>query len=203
MDGRPNQHPIRRAVIIIISAVGVSALAAVIIIWFAGLTGSTAWAVVAGLLAVLLVSLIIGLLLLRRDVFGPLMVFGLAAFFSLTWLYPGFGGVRPDPVAAIEWIARPDGSRLALHVTRASATTQPPIIAVHGGPGVADMAHDAPAFAPLATDRNVYVNDRVCQRATQLGRIVQLRRRDRARDHFRAFQDHRSDHVGHAGCAPP
>jgi hypothetical protein len=203
MDGRPNQHPIRRAVIIIIAAVGVSALAAVIIIWFAGLTGSTAWAVVAGLLAVLLVSLIIGLLLLRRDVFGPLMVFGLAAFFSLTWLYPGFGGVRPDPVAAIEWIARPDGSRLALHVTRASATTQPPIIAVHGGPGVADMAHDAPAFAPLATDRNVYVNDRVCQRATQLGRIVQLRRRDRARDHFRTLQDHRSDHVGHAGCAPP
>jgi proline iminopeptidase len=49
MDGRPHQHPIRRAVIIIISAVGVSALAAVIIIWFAGLTGSTAWAVVAGL----------------------------------------------------------------------------------------------------------------------------------------------------------
>src|SRR5688500_12821895 len=26
--------------------------------------------------------------------------------------------------------------------------------------------------------------------------------RDRARDHFRAFQDHRSDHVGQAGCAP-
>jgi pimeloyl-ACP methyl ester carboxylesterase len=49
MDGRPHQHPIRRAVIIIISAVGVSALAAVIIIWFARLTGSTAWAVVAGL----------------------------------------------------------------------------------------------------------------------------------------------------------
>ena len=202
MDGRPHQHPIRRSVIIIISAVGVSALAAVIIIWFAGLTGSTAWAVVAGLLAALLVSLIIGLLL-RRDLFGPLMVFGLAAFFSLTWLYPGFGGVRPDPVAGIEWIARPDGSRLALHVTRASATTQPPIIAVHGGPGVADMAHDAPAFALLATDRNVYVYDRVCQRATQLGRIVQLRSRDRARDHFRTFQDHRSDHVGHPGCAPP
>jgi hypothetical protein len=160
MDCRPHQHPIRRAVIIIICAVGVSALAAVIIIWFAGLTGSTAWAVVAGLLAALLVSLIIGLLL-RRDVFGPLMVFGLATFFSLTWLYPGFGGMHPDPVAGIEWIARPDGSRLALHVTRASATTQPPIIAVHGGPGVADMAHDAPAFAPLATDRNVYVYDQV------------------------------------------
>ncbi len=32
---------------------------------------------------------------------------------------------------------------------------------VHGGPGVADMAHDVPAFAPLATDRDVYVYDRV------------------------------------------
>ena len=40
MDGRPRQHRIRRAVIIIIAAVGVSALAAVITIWFAGLTGS-------------------------------------------------------------------------------------------------------------------------------------------------------------------
>jgi hypothetical protein len=108
MDGGPQRHPIRRAVIMIIAAVGVSALAAVIIIWFAGLTGSAVWAVVAGLLAALLVSLIIGLLL-RRDVFGPLMVFGLAALFSVTWLYPGSGGVHPDPVAGIEWIARPHG----------------------------------------------------------------------------------------------
>jgi hypothetical protein len=62
MDGCPQQHTIRRAVIIIIAAVSVSALAAVIIIWFAGLTGLAAWAVVAGLLAALLASLIIGLL---------------------------------------------------------------------------------------------------------------------------------------------
>jgi proline iminopeptidase len=160
MNGRPQQHTIRRAVIIIIAAVSVSALAAVIIIWFAGLTGSAMWAVVAGLLAALLASLIIGLLL-RRDVFGPLMVFGLTAMLSLSWLSPGIGSVRPDPVAGTEWIMRPDGSRLALHVTRASMATQPPMVAVHGGPGVADMAHDAPAFAPLATDRDVYVYDRV------------------------------------------
>ena len=90
MDGRPRQHLIRRAVIIIIAAVGVSALAAVITIWFAGLTGSAVWAVIAGLLAALLASLIIGLLL-RRDVFGPLMVFGLTALLSLNWLSPGIG----------------------------------------------------------------------------------------------------------------
>jgi hypothetical protein len=53
----------------IIAAAGVSVLAAVIMIWFAGVTGSVLWSVVAGLLAALLASLIIGLL--RRDVFGP------------------------------------------------------------------------------------------------------------------------------------
>jgi hypothetical protein len=77
------RHRIHQAVIVIIAAAGVSVLAAVIMIWFAGVTGSVLWTVVAGLLAALLASLIIGLLL-RRDVFGPLMVFGLAALLSLT-----------------------------------------------------------------------------------------------------------------------
>ena len=159
-DTSQHRHPIRRAVIMIIAAAGVSVLAALIMIWIAGITGSVMWTVVAGLLAALLASLIIGLLL-RRDVFGPLMVLGITALFSLTWLYPGVGSVRPDPVAGVEWITQPDGSRLAVHVTRAAVPTQPPIIAVHGGPGVADMAHDAPAFASLASDRDVYVYDRV------------------------------------------
>jgi proline iminopeptidase len=88
-------------------------------------------------------------------------VLGCAAVLSLSWLYPGAGSVRPDPIAGIQWLDRPDGSRLALHVTRGVTATQPPIVFVHGGPGVADMAHDAPAFAALATDRDVYVYDRV------------------------------------------
>jgi len=161
MTSSPGQrHPIRQAVIVIIAAVSISVVAALIMIWIAGLSGSLLWTVIAGLLITLLLSLIIGLLL-RRDVLGPLMIFGLALLLSLSWLYPGSGGVRPDPVAGIEWITRPDGSRLAVHVTRASGATQPPMIAVHGGPGVADMAHDAPAFAALATDRDVYVHDRI------------------------------------------
>ena len=161
MTSTPGQrHPIRRAVIVIIAAVGISAVAALIMIWVAGLSGSLLWSVTAGLLITLLLSLIIGLLLLR-DVLGPLMIFGLALLLSLSWLYPGSGAVRPDAVAGIEWITRPDGSRLAVHVTRASAATQPPMIAVHGGPGVADMTHDAPAFAALASDRDVYVYDRI------------------------------------------
>jgi pimeloyl-ACP methyl ester carboxylesterase len=160
METNQRRHPIRRTLIMIIAAAGVTVLAAVIMIWLAGVTGSVLWTVVAGLLAALLASLIIGLLL-RRDVFGPLMVFGLAAFFTLAWLYPGTGSARPDPVAGMQWITGLDGTRLAIHVTHAAAATQPPIIAVHGGRGVADMAHDAPAFAPLATDRDVYVYDRV------------------------------------------
>jgi proline iminopeptidase len=161
MTSSPGQrHPIRRALIVIIAAVGISAVAALIMIWIAGLSGSLLWSVIAGLLITVLLSLIIGLLL-RRDILGPLMIFGLAMLLSLSWLYPGSGGVRPDPVAGIEWIIRPDGSRLAVHVTRAAAANQPPMIAVHGGPGVADMAHDALAFAAVATDRDVYVYDRI------------------------------------------
>ena len=66
---RQRRHRIRQAVIAIIAAAGISVLAAVIMIWFAGVTGSVLWTVVAGLLVTLLASLIIGLLL-RRDVFG-------------------------------------------------------------------------------------------------------------------------------------
>jgi len=78
---------------------------------------------------------------------------------SLSWLSPGTGAVHPDSIA--EWLSLPDGSRLAVHITRAPAATQPPLVFVHGGPGVADMAHDAAAFAALATDRDVYVYNRV------------------------------------------
>jgi pimeloyl-ACP methyl ester carboxylesterase len=38
---------------------------------------------------------------------------------------------------------------------------RPPIVFVHGGPGVSDMRHDAPALAALATDRDIYLYDQV------------------------------------------
>jgi proline iminopeptidase len=129
-----SMRAVRRALIIFLAAVLVSVLAALTMIGSAAPTRSLAWSVV---------------------------VLGCAAVISLTWLYPGAGGVRPDPLAGVEWLDLPDGSRLALHVTRAAAATQPPIIFVHGGPGVADMAHDAAALAALATDRDVYVYDRI------------------------------------------
>jgi pimeloyl-ACP methyl ester carboxylesterase len=43
------------------------------------------------------------------------------------------------------------------------------LIIIHGGPGVADMADDAPAFAPLATDRGVYVYDGIGTGASSRG----------------------------------
>jgi pimeloyl-ACP methyl ester carboxylesterase len=159
-------------VLVIVAAVAVSALAAGSMIGFAALTKSTTGATVGGVLVAALASWVLGYLIWRRDreatasplrrrLFGPIAVFGCAAVLSLTWIYPGSGGVRPDPVAGAEWLNLPDGSQLALHVTRAPAATQPPIMFVHGGPGVADMAHDVAAFASLATDRDVYVYDRI------------------------------------------
>jgi proline iminopeptidase len=165
----PRRRPVRRAVIIFVAAVLVNLLAAATMIGFAALTDSLTWAVAAAVLVAVLASWVSGFLIWRRQrrslmrwlVVGPLVVLGLAAALSLSWLYPGSKSVRPDPIGGVEWLNLPDGSRLALHVTRAPAATQPPIIFVHGGPGVADMAHDAPAFAALATDRNVYVYDRI------------------------------------------
>jgi proline iminopeptidase len=155
--------------IIFVAAVLVSLLAAGSMIGFAALTKSPAWSVAAAVLVAVLASWIFGFLIWRRSrepplhrlVLGPLVVLGLAAVLSVSWLDPGSGGVRPDPVPGVEWLNLPEGSKLALHVTRAPAATQPPIIFVHGGPGVADMAHDAPALAALATDRDVYVYDRI------------------------------------------
>jgi pimeloyl-ACP methyl ester carboxylesterase len=152
---------VRRVLIIFAAALLVSVLAAATMIGVAALTKSLAWSVVAAVLVAAAASWVCGFLIWRRPVRGPLVVLGCAFLLSLSWLYPGFGSVRPDPIGGMEWLNLPDGSRLALHVTRAKAATEPPIIFVHGGPGVADMAHDAAAFAALATDRDVYVYDRV------------------------------------------
>jgi proline iminopeptidase len=164
----PRRRPVRRAVIIFAAAVLVSVLAAGSMIGFAALMGSLAWVVIGGVLTAVLGSWLLGFVIwrhdreaLRRLVIGPLVVFGCAVVLSLSWLYPGVDTVRPDPIEGVEWLNLADGSRLAVHVTRAPAATKPPIIAIHGGPGVADMAHDAPAFASMATDRDVYVYDRI------------------------------------------
>ena len=165
-------RPFRRALVIILAAVGVSVLTAASMIVVAKVTKSLTWAVVGGVLVGVFASWFLGFLIWRRDreahvsrlrrrVFGPLAVLGCATALSLSWLHTGTQGIRPDPINGIEWLNLRDGSRLAVHVTRAARATQPPIIVVHGGPGVADMAHDVAAFAALATDRDVYLYDRI------------------------------------------
>lgn len=158
----------------------VSAVAAGSLVGVAAVTGSltssTLGAVTAALIVCLALWLVLRRLAVRRGLsvvgswirrpVGLLILLTAAALLSLSWLLPGPVSAHSDSgstasVDGIEWLVRPDGSRLAVYVMRAPAATKPPLVMIHGGPGVADMAHDAPAFAPLATDRDVYIYDRV------------------------------------------
>jgi ABC-type branched-subunit amino acid transport system permease subunit len=114
-----SMRAVRRALIIFLAAVLVSVLAALTTIGSAALTRSLAWSVIGGLLVAALVAWILGFLILRRGrkaqrlVIGPLVVLGCAAVISLTWLYPGAGGVMitaaPIPLRALSgWTCRTD-----------------------------------------------------------------------------------------------
>ncbi|MBX6751185.1 MAG: alpha/beta hydrolase [Micromonosporaceae bacterium] len=154
----------------------VSIAAAVALVAFAGWSGSVWWSVVAAILVGGGLSWAVaravrrrrhrrgrlgGRRVLSRPVAGPVALLAAAALISLTWAWPGSGRLAPATVPGVTFLTRPDGTRLAVHVTRAVSATQPPLVVVHGGPGVADMAHDAPVFAELATDRDVYVYDQI------------------------------------------
>jgi pimeloyl-ACP methyl ester carboxylesterase len=165
------------------SGLTVSVVSAAAVVGAAALTGSTARSVTAGVLAAAVVAGALAAARWRRaasrgvadgtrwpqrplrPVPGALATLGVAALVALSWALPGRVGARTDverpPLGGTTRLARPDGTRLALHASRAAVATRPPVVVVHGGPGVADMAHDAPAYAALATDRDVYVYDRV------------------------------------------
>ncbi len=154
----------------------VSLGSAIAVVGAAAVTGSWGWSLAGGALALTVLSWGVAARSRRRSrrfrrtpldgpVIRPVLLAGCSALASLTWLWPGGTGATPQeatPPSAgldVDWISRPDGTALAVHVTRAVTATRPPLIVVHGGPGVADMAHDVPAFATLATDRDVYVYD--------------------------------------------
>jgi proline iminopeptidase len=158
------------------AASGLNGIAAAGIIGTAALTRSPAVARLVALVAVAVGSWVAGTLITRwgarnrLTIIGPVLrnrvkvlalLCGATAMLSLSWLLLTPGGITPDPMAGMQWLPRPDETRLAVHVTRAATARQPPLIHLHGGPGVADMAHDVPAFARLATDRDVYVYDRI------------------------------------------
>jgi hypothetical protein len=59
--------------------------------------------------------------------------------------------------------------RARVDISRSRRVERGALIVIHGGPGVADMAYDAPAFAPLAADRGVYVYDGIGTGASSRG----------------------------------
>ena len=86
---------------------------------------------------------------------GPVALLVASPALSLTWALPGGGRPVPSSVPGVMSFTRPDGTVLAVHATRAAAAAKPPLVVVHGGPGVADMEHDVPAFPALAVERDV------------------------------------------------
>lgn len=155
-------------------AVCASILCAVVLVLVAAWLGSLWWSVAAAVATAVAISWSVPALarrrrrdrtasrsLLRRPIAGPVGLLVATALVSLTWAWPGTGAVAPAAVPGATQVTLTDGTVLAVHVTRAASATQPPLVFVHGGPGVADMAHDVPALARLAVDRDVYAYDQI------------------------------------------
>lgn len=172
---RGRRGSIAGGAVTVVFAAGVSISCAAVVVLSAATGAPWPGALLIGLAALVVLSYAAAILLRRRrvrrasplgvlagPVQGPLVLALLATLVSASWLLP----VRPsvDPateVAGLRFIDRPDGTRLAAHVTRASGATQPPLVFVHGGPGVADMAGDVTALAGLAENRDVWVYDQI------------------------------------------
>jgi proline iminopeptidase len=96
--------------------------------------------------------------MMARTVF-PL---GAVALFSAAFVLPGSGPPpRPVPVAGQNYWHLPTGSRIGYVHLPANGTPRPtPVMVLHGGPGVADMAGAAAYFTALTRDGfDVYVYD--------------------------------------------
>jgi proline iminopeptidase len=90
---------------------------------------------------------------------GPL---GVVTLFVVAFLVPPSGPpTRPAPVAGQSFWQLPTGSRIAyVHLPAHGAPRPTPVVFLHGGPGIADMAGDAAYFGQLAEDGfDVYVYD--------------------------------------------
>ncbi|HEX8133947.1 MAG TPA: alpha/beta hydrolase, partial [Actinomycetes bacterium] len=88
---------------------------------------------------------------------------GVAVFVVTALLPAGDPRLQPAPVGGQRWWQLPTGSRLAyVHLPAQGPRRPTPVVFLHGGPGVADMAGDAAYFGQLTEDGfDVWVYDQV------------------------------------------
>jgi proline iminopeptidase len=155
-------------VVVVAFAAGLAALVGV-----ASVTARPGWFLAAALTA-LLAGAAAGVVLATRRLpdgrrdrarrFGFAAALAGVAVFVITVLVP-VGDPRrpPTPVAGQRLWALPTGSRIAyVHLPARGPAHRTPIVFLHGGPGIADMAGDAAYFGQLASDGyDVFVYDQV------------------------------------------
>jgi proline iminopeptidase len=88
---------------------------------------------------------------------------GVAVFVATVLVPVGDPRLQPAPVAGQRWWQLPTGSRIAyVHLPAQGPRRPTPVVFLHGGPGVADMAGDAAYFGQLTEDGfDVWVYDQV------------------------------------------
>ena len=98
----------------------------------------------------------------NRMVARTVFPLGAVALFGAAFVLPGSGPpARPAPVAGQNYWHLPTGSRIGYVHLPAQGTPRPtPVVVLHGGPGVADLAGAAAYFGKLTRDGfDVYVYD--------------------------------------------
>jgi len=89
----------------------------------------------------------------RRAVFGAWALLGILVFVVTVLVPVGDPRRPPAPVAGQRFWDLPTGSRIAYVERPAGGRPRPtPVVFVHGGPGIADMAGDTASFGQLTAD---------------------------------------------------
>ena len=118
----------------------------------------------------------------RLVAFGAWALAGIVVFVATVLVPVGDPRRPPAPVAGQRFWDLPTGSRIAYVERPAGGRPRPtPVVFVHGGPGIADMAGDTAFFGRLAGDGyDVWVYDQVGTGRTS--RLADPRRYDIARE---------------------
>lgn len=84
-----------------------------------------------------------------------------ALIVSASWAAPRSASPESAPMGS-EIIPLPDGTHLVASIARPVGTaSSPPVIFVHGGPGISDTSNDFAALRPIARDRVLVVYDQI------------------------------------------